>query len=192
MDAVRLVFERGEFDYNSSVMVFDALLYLSVSILPYVFRDSITRVYYAYDDAKTPFVVATSSIVLKVIFNYLFINVMGMQIGGITLSTSLVTLYNAVGLGLLMSRKIKLDYKELFINLAKMIFVGGISLVVSYLTAKILGLVLADSMTRVVFEMFRIALVSMVLAVTYIVLSLAFKVDYVDELKERIMSKLSK
>ena len=192
MDAVRLVFERGEFDYNSSVMVFDALLYLSVSILPYVFRDSITRVYYAYDDAKTPFVVATSSIVLKVIFNYLFINVMGMQIGGITLSTSLVTLYNAVGLGLLMSRKIKLDYKELFINLAKMIFVGGISLVVSYLTAKILGLVLADSMTRVVFEMFRIALVSMVLAVTYIVLSLAFKVDYVDELKERIMSKFSK
>ena len=190
MDAVRLVFERGEFDYNSSVMVFDALLYLSVSILPYVFRDSITRVYYAFDDAKTPFVVATSSIVLKVLFNYLFINVLGMQIGGITLSTSLVTLYNAIGLGVLMGKKIKLDYKDLFINLAKMIFIGGIAFIVSLITAKILGYILEESMTRAVFEIFRIAVVSMVLMVTYIVLSLGFKVGYVDEVKDRIMAKI--
>ena len=81
MDCVRLVFERGEFNYNSSVMVFEALLYLSFSILPYVFRDSITRVYYAFDDARTPFLVAASSIVLKVVFNYIFITLMGMQIG---------------------------------------------------------------------------------------------------------------
>lgn len=190
MDAVRLVFERGEFDYNSSVMVFDALLYLSVSILPYVFRDSITRVYYAFDDAKTPFVIATSSIILKVLFNYLFINIMGMQIGGITLSTSLVTLYNAVGLGVLMHKKISLDYKDLFINLAKMIFVGFIVLGISYFTAQILGYVLADSMSRVMFEFVRIVVVSLVLSVTYIVLSLGFKVGYVDEVKERILAKI--
>ncbi len=192
MDAVRLVFERGEFDYNSSVMVFDALLYLSVSILPYVFRDSITRVYYAFDDAKTPFIVATSSIVLKVLFNYLFINIMGMQIGGITLSTSLVTLYNAIGLGLLMGKKIKLNYKDLFLNLAKMIFIGGIVFIVSYLTSKIVGFILGSEMNRVLFEIFRILIVSMVLSVTYIVLSLAFKIGYVDEVKERILSKILK
>lgn len=190
MDAVRLVFERGEFDYNSSLMVFEALLYLSVSILPYVFRDSITRVYYAYDDAKTPFVVATSSIVLKVLFNYIFITVMGMQIGGITLSTSLVTLYNAIGLGVLMNKKIKLDYKDLFVNLAKMIFIGGIAFVVSYLTARIIGFTLGDTMSRYLFETFRILMVSMVLMVTYVVLSLAFKVGYVDEVKERIFAKI--
>ncbi len=189
MDAVRLVFERGEFDYNSSIMVFDALLYLSVSILPYVFRDSITRVYYAFDDAKTPFLVATSSIVLKVVFNYLFINVMGMQIGGITLSTSLVTLYNAIGLGVLMGKKIKLDYKDLFVNLAKMILIGAIAFIVSFITAKIIGYTLGTSMNRYLFEMFRIAMVSMVLAVVYVVLSLAFKVGYVDEVKERIFAK---
>lgn len=192
MDAVRLVFERGEFDYNSSVMVFDALLYLSVSILPYVFRDSITRVYYAFDDAKTPFVIATSSIVLKVIFNYIFINIMGMQIGGITLSTSLVTLYNALGLGVLMSKKIKLNYKDLFINLAKMIFVGGIVFVISYLTSNILGYTLESSMNRVLFETLRITVVMVVLSVSYVVLSLGFKVGYVDEVKERIMAKLNR
>ena len=192
MDAVRLVFERGEFNYDSSVMVFDALLYLSVSILPYVFRDSITRVYYAYDDAKAPFIVATSSILLKVLFNYLFINVMGMQIGGITLSTSLVTLYNAVGLGILMHKKIRLDYKDLFINLGKMIIIGAITLGLSFVTAKIVGFMLEDVMNRALFEIFRIAIVSAVLSVTYVVLSLAYKVGYVDEVKERIMAKFNK
>jgi hypothetical protein len=117
---------------------------------------------------------------------------MGMQIGGITLSTSLVTLYNAIGLGVLMGKKIKLDYKDLFVNLAKMIFIGGIAFVVSLLTAKILGYVLAGSMTRQIFEIFRIAVVSMVLTVTYVVLSLGFKVGYVDEVKERILAKIMK
>lgn len=191
MDAVRLVFERGEFDYNSSVMVFEALLYLSVSILPYVFRDSITRVYYAFDDAKTPFLVAASSIVLKILFNYIFITVMGMQIGGITLSTSLVTLYNAVGLGVLMNKKIKLDYKDLFINLAKMIFIGAFSLALSFVTANFIG-TFEPLMSKSLFEISRIIAVSVVLAVSYIALSFIFKVGYVDEVKDRILAKVLK
>ena len=191
MDAVRLVFERGEFDYTSSVMVFEALLYLSVSILPYVFRDSITRVYYAFDDARTPFVIAASSIVLKVLFNYIFITVMGMQIGGITLSTSLVTLYNAIGLGVLMSKKIRLNYKDLFVNLAKMVFVGGLSLVLCLFTAKGLGKY-SDIMNLQMFEIMRILVVSTVLTCSYVIMSLALKIGYVDELKERILAKISK
>ena len=191
MDAVRLVFERGEFDYTSSVMVFEALLYLSVSILPYVFRDSITRVYYAFDDARTPFVIAASSIVLKVLFNYIFITVMGMQIGGITLSTSLVTLYNAIGLGVLMSKKIRLNYKDLFVNLSKMVFVGGLSLVLCLFTAKWLGKY-SDIMNLQMFEIMRILVVSTVLTCSYVVMSLALKIGYVDELKERILAKISK
>lgn len=190
MDVVRLVFERGEFDYNSSVMVFEALLYLSVSILPYVFRDSITRVYYAFDDAKTPFIVAASSIALKVLFNYIFINLMGMQIGGITLSTSLVTLYNAVGLGILINKKIKLNYKELFVNLAKMIVVGAICFAICFASAKIIETTLQNSMNLYIYEIFRTVIVSMILVVTYIVLSLGLKVGYIDEIQQRIVSKL--
>ena len=190
LDAVRLVFERGEFDYNSSLMVFEALLFLSVSILPYVFRDSITRVYYAFDDAKTPFVIAASSIVLKVFFNYLFINVMGMQIGGITLSTSLVTLYNAVGLGVLMYKKIKLDYKDLSVNLAKMVVIGAVSYALCFLTAK--STELLNIQNQSLLEITRIMSVTFVLAISYVVLSLVFKIGYVDEVKDRILAKLKK
>lgn len=107
MDAVRLIFERGAFDETATFMVTEALWFLSVSILPYVFRDSITRVYYSFNDSKTPFIVAFSSIVLKYLLNVIFISKMHMGIGGITLSTSLVTLFNACVLGSLIYKKLE-------------------------------------------------------------------------------------
>lgn len=64
-DGISLIFERGAFNANAVVMVSEALCFLSFSILPYVFRDSITRVYYAFNDSKTPFAIAMSSIGIK-------------------------------------------------------------------------------------------------------------------------------
>ena len=122
-------------------------------------------------------------------FNYLFITVLGWQIGGITLSTSLVTLYNAVGLGLLMHKKVKLDYKDLFVNLAKMVCIGAISFVLSILTAKFVGNYFSQLQVNVL-EILRIVLVSIVLFASYVGLSFVFKVGYVDEVKERILAKI--
>ena len=86
LDVVRLVFEHGVFDENASFMVTEALWFLSVSIIPYVFRDSITRVHYSFNDSKTPFLVAFSSIILNLLLNRILISKMKIGIGGITLS----------------------------------------------------------------------------------------------------------
>jgi len=191
LDCVRVVFERGAFTYSDSLMVFDALLYLSFSILPYVFRDSITRVYYAFDDSKTPFLIAASSIILKFVFNYIFITKLGWQIGGITLSTSLVTLYNAVALGLLMSKKIKLAYKDLFVNLLKMMFAGFITLIISLVSVKLLGLALT-SLPKSLVEIVKVSIVGVEIMVLYICFSLALKIGYIDEIKSRLLAKFRK
>ena len=183
LDCVRLVFERGAFTYSDSLMVFDALLYLSVSIIPYVFRDSITRVYYAFDDSKTPFLIAASSIILKFLFNYIFITKLGWQIGGITLSTSLVTLYNAVALGLLISKKVKMAYKDLFVNLLKMLFVGILTLIVCYFSAKCVS-----NLAIII----RMILITAEMTAVYLGLSYIFKVNYIGEILSRILSKVKK
>ena len=96
-DGISLVFERGAFNSDAVIMVTEALCFLSFSILPYVFRDSITRVYYAFNDSKTPFIIAMTSIALKAFLNYLLILKLDMGIAGITLSTTFVTLFaNAI------------------------------------------------------------------------------------------------
>lgn len=188
MDAVRLVFERGLFDEKATFMVTEALWFLSVSIIPYVFRDSITRVYYSFNDSKTPFVVAFSSIVLKLVLNYVLISKMHFGIGGITLSTSLVTLFNACVLGMFITKKMDMDYKSLFINLLKMVVAGVITSGICYLCAfefdKFVHL------AKVPFEIIKITFIAVVCMVIYIPLNLLFKMEYAGELFNRLSAKL--
>ena len=188
MDAVRLVFERGLFDEKATFMVTEALWFLSLSIIPYFFRDSITRVYYSFNDSKTPFVVAFSSIVLKLVLNYVLISKMHFGIGGITLSTSLVTLFNACVLGMFITKKMDMDYKSLFINLLKMVVAGVITGGICYLCAfefdKFVHL------AKVPFEIIKITFIAVVCMIIYIPLNLLFKMEYAGELFNRLSAKL--
>ena len=182
-DGISLVFERGAFDANAVIMVSEALCFLSFSILPYVFRDSITRVYYAFNDSKTPFIIAMSSIALKAFLNWLLILKLDMGIAGITLSTSFVTLFNAVFLGLFIHRKIRLDYKSLFKNFAKMLLAGCITFVIcGFICLWFDKLVLP----KYVFETVKIVIVIAVCFGIYASLNLLFKMDYARELANRI------
>ena len=190
LDGVRIVFERGAFDAKATFMVTEALWFLSVSILPYVFRDSITRVYYSFNDSVTPFVVAFSSIVLKVLLNILFINIMHMSIGGITLSTSLVTLFNAVVLGLLITKKMQMDYKTLFTNLLKMCAAGFVTFIIC--GAMSLWYDRFVELPKYVFELVKIGLIGIVCLAIYVELNLLMKMDYAQELFNRLVAKFKK
>ena len=190
MPAVRLIFERGEFDKYATFMVTEALWFLSVSIIPYVFRDSITRVYYAFNDSKTPFIVAFSSILLKYILNVVFIRKMHAGIGGITLSTSLVTLFNACVLGYFISRKMKMDYKSLFKNLLKMCVAGVITFGIS-----VISLILLNKYTMFsqrISDLISILLVSFICIFVYTGLNLLFRMEYASELADRVGKKFRK
>ncbi|MBR1425522.1 murein biosynthesis integral membrane protein MurJ [bacterium] len=188
LDAVKLIFEHGVFDENATFMVTEALWFLSVSIIPYVFRDSITRVFYSFNDSATPFTVAFSSIVLKVFLNWILISKMHFGIGGITLSTSLVTLFNACILGYFITRKIKMNYSSLFKNLGKMIVAGIITGIVCYAVA--LGFDGVLNLPKIPFETLKITIVGIVCLVVYIPLNLLFKMEYAGELFDRLRAKL--
>ena len=190
MDSVRLIFERGAFDTNATFMVTEALWFLSVSILPYVFRDSITRVYYSFNDSKTPFIVAFSSIVLKYLLNVIFISKLHMGIGGITLSTSLVTMFNACVLGALIYKKVRMDYKGLFTNLLKMGIAGGITLGICYFAAASFDKFV--HIQKTIFEIIKIASIGGICLVVYTALNLIFKMEYAQELSSRLMRKLKR
>ena len=190
LDSVRLVFERGAFDSEATFMVTEALWFLSVSILPYVFRDSITRVYYSFNDSATPFFVAFSSIVLKFLLNILLITKLGMGIGGITLSTSLVTLFNACVLGVLMKKKMEMDYKSLFVNLLKMVCAGAVTFAVCMLCAFAYDRYI--QLPAAAFELVKIGLIFVICMSVYVPLNLLMKMDYASELAERVFARLKR
>ena len=185
-DGISLVFERGAFNSDAVLMVTEALCFLSFSILPYVFRDSITRVYYAFNDSKTPFMIAASSIVLKIFLNWLLILKLDMGIAGITLSTSIVTLFNATVLGLLIHKKIKMDYGKLFLNFGKMITAGVLTFSICAFACKYFDTL---TLSKYVFEAAKLFGITTICIFTYACLNIFLKMEYAGELLKRIRKK---
>lgn len=177
-DAVQIVFQRGKFDNNAVSMVSQALVFLAPAIIPYVFRDSVTRIFYSFNDSKTPFIIACSSIILKFILNALFINKLG--IAAITLSTTLVTLVNGSLLGILIKKKINLGYKRYFTNLFKML---AAALCAYFIVIFLYNAWEYNSWLMHVFKAFSILVIYLAL---YTFLAVLFKTEYTKELLERI------
>ncbi|MBQ9688466.1 murein biosynthesis integral membrane protein MurJ [bacterium] len=192
-DAIKLIFQRGAFDERAVLMVTQALICLAFAILPYLFRDSITRIYYSFNDSKTPFMTALFCIGLKIFLNWLFVLQLkiGNGIGGITLSTSIVTLCNATLLGCLVSKKIKMNYGELFKNLGKMLFAAGVTLTACYGCG-----IWFDSVFAYLgspwFEIAKILTIFVVCVVVYVPMNLTLKNEYAIELFERLFNKIRK
>ncbi|MGD9579866.1 MAG: murein biosynthesis integral membrane protein MurJ [Vampirovibrionia bacterium] len=105
VDGIRVLLERGQFDSGDTLMVSSALIFLSFSIIPYVARDTVTRVFYAFGDSKTPLYVGLLAIIVNAVMDYVLVAPLG--VGGITLSTTIVTIFNLTLLVILLRLKIK-------------------------------------------------------------------------------------
>lgn len=177
-DAIYLLFQRGAFDSEDTILVTKALLFLSISIIPYVARDTLTRVFYSFDDSKTPFMVAGLSIFVKIIMNMLCVDRFGLA--GITLSTTAVTFFNMFMLGILLKKKIDMEYYRLVPSLIKILCITLI-VYVSGMAMKSLWMPL-DKMYLTI-DMIILLIASSVL---YFALALLFKVPVAVQIFERI------
>lgn len=184
-NAIQLIFQRGEFNEVATMMVSEALCYLSISIIFYVFRDSITRVFYAFNDSRTPFLVALSSIVIKFILNFFFVKQLG--IGGITLSTSFVTLINGFWLGLLIKKKMSMDYGIYFKNLIKMALISVVTYYVCLGTYRVWDAHIAPTQLTLIA---KIVVITLICCIVYSAFAAVARIPYVFELYGRVKGKL--
>ena len=120
----------------------------------------------------------------------IFINHLHLGIGGITLSTSLVTLFNATLLGFLISKKIKMNYGILFKNLLKMCIAGVITFVICFISAVAFDKFI--ELPKYVFEIVKISSIGLMCLGIYIWLNIVFKMDYAQELFDRVKAKICK
>lgn len=172
-DAIYLLFQRGAFNAYDTMMVTKALLFLSISIIPYVARDTLTRVFYSFDDSRTPFLVAMGSIAVKVIMNLLCVDRFGMA--GITLATTAVTFFNMFMLGLLLRKKINMGYSKLVSPLLK---TASVTMIV-YLVGIILKSLF--EFHSKIFLGIELTTILVLCTILYFVLALWFKIPVAQE-----------
>jgi putative peptidoglycan lipid II flippase len=101
-----LLYQRYQWGPAATEMVVSALIFFVPSIIFYIGRDLITRVFYALQDSKTPYRVAILAIFIKAFLDYLLVIVIPMKVSGISLATSIITVFNLSLLAFLLRRKI--------------------------------------------------------------------------------------
>jgi len=124
---IRLIFQHGSFDASGTKMVSQAMIGLAFQMIPYFARDSITRVFFAYHDSKTPLIVALIAIGFNAFFDWLFAGYMGLGVMGITLSTTAVTIINMTLLSILSKKHIPhLGFRKMLAPLLKLSASGSL------------------------------------------------------------------
>ncbi|MBI3591235.1 MAG: murein biosynthesis integral membrane protein MurJ [Candidatus Melainabacteria bacterium] len=101
---VEIVFQRGAFNERSTLLTSSILVALLLSMIAYVARDTLTRVFYSLGDSKLPLLVAVFSILLKIFLNSVLVE--KFKAPGIAFSTSIVTGFNFLLLLFLLRKKI--------------------------------------------------------------------------------------
>lgn len=186
-DAIRLLFERGAFNSQDTLMVTNALIFLSISIFFYVARDTLTRIFYAFDDTKTPFLIAVMSIFTKAVMNFFLTKPFGLA--GITLSTAVMAGINFLWLAFLVRKKIDLDFKRIRTPLLKITSATVVMTIVAYGSNLLLHILLPENNIYLAINL----MTSCILAfAAYLAVSLMLKFDIAEQLLDKIKIKFSK
>lgn len=188
--SVALLFERGEFDAHDTLLVTTVLVVLSLSILPYMLRDGVTRIFYAFNDSKTPLIAGLLSIVVNAVFNALLVGPFG--VGGIAFATVIVTVFNAVVLSILVRHHIAdLGISECWGPALKMMGAAGIAAIAGYFALQ--GLAMLYSVLHIT-QLHLVSLINilaglLVVGLVYYPLLLVMKITLAKRLLDRLLRR---
>ena len=91
---VRIVFERGAFDQESTKMTAIALSCYSIGMVGFGIREILNKVFYSIQDTKTPMINGTMEVLLNIILNVSFIKILGYK--GLAMATSISSILTTV------------------------------------------------------------------------------------------------
>jgi len=103
-DIVRIVYERGQFDADATLMTTNAFIWYLPSILSSVFYFFLVRFYYALRDTKTPMFCGAIAITVNIAFSIILVRRMGTA--GLALSSSIGSMVSAFLLLLFLRKKL--------------------------------------------------------------------------------------
>jgi putative peptidoglycan lipid II flippase len=191
---IRLIFEHGKFNADDTQLVSMAVMFQALQIIPYFARDSITRVFYAFQDSKTPLLVGLFTIFSKAALNALLVPKFG--VGGITFAITLVTFINMILLGFLSKKHIQdLGFKEMVLPFAKLAMAGGLMAATCWGVNAGLTQIAPHGLGGLNphwVGYLRIAVAALLGCGVYVLAALLLKVNEAQYLQERLLSRFLK
>lgn len=118
---VRFVYERGEFNAESTALTASALLFYSLGMAGFGISEILNKAFYSLKDGKTPMVVAVFGITLNIVLSFFFVKGIGSGLWGVALAASIASNVIACLLLFLLNKRLRiLSWRDL-INTVKLL-----------------------------------------------------------------------
>lgn len=182
---VRLFFQRGAFDATATKMTSGALLFYSIGLIGASLRLMLNKVFYSFQDTKTPMVNGMIAVVLNVVLNLALVKSMDHQ--GLALATSISTTVTTLMLFVKLRKRLgPIGIKHYLICFVKTLtasFIMGIVVMLVYVS------LLKSLPTSTIYEFIALCLAILLGVIVYFIACSLLRVKEVAILKSSILKK---
>ncbi|GAI73806.1 unnamed protein product [marine sediment metagenome] len=128
---IKVLFERYNFGPMDTKKVAYILIFHSLGLIFFGLLMILNRIFYAFKNVKTPLKVASFSIIVNFILDWILIKFM--DVGGLALSTTLVALCNVAILIIILRKKIgNFGGRRIFVSYGKILAAAAVMSAVLY------------------------------------------------------------
>lgn len=182
-EIVALLFKRGVFDEKAVLMTVQALTFYSLGLCFFGLNQTITPVFYASKDTKTPMLIALFMCISNIVLNVILM--FPLKHAGLALATSITAMIQfIVMLKILIKRFPEIKLKGMIRNSVKIII---ISVILFYIIRIISHFWLTQT-----FIMLAVKVMSMGLiwTLSFLLLGIIFKLEYWDVFYQKLCKKI--
>lgn len=167
---ISLVYQRGAFTEFDVSITSSALFFFALGMFGYGMQTILSRAFYAEQNGKIPFIAGLVSIVVNVVLCQILVD--KMSVAGLALASAISSTVYGIALYIPLKRRFKDRSTNGFaVSIIKMIFCAVVMSAVVVLMRNFLW----DTASSFVFKIIVIALMVIVGAAVYIILSMAIK-----------------
>lgn len=157
---VELVFERGQFTPEDTLITSGALIMYALSLMGIAIREIMSKSFYSLGDTKTPTITMVYMVIVNVLGNIILSRMLGIQ--GLALATSISSIFGAVVLAVKLRknigrfpriRKYMIDILKMFISTILMAAISFsiYQLLLGLISSNILALLIAIIIAVIVY-----------------------------------------
>lgn len=103
---ISILFQRGEFDYRTTLLTAEALLYYSLGLWAIAGTRIILPTFYSLQDTRTPVKIAIFTLLANIILSIILAFPLGLRHGGLALATSISSAINMMALLVILRKRL--------------------------------------------------------------------------------------
>lgn len=177
---IQVVFERGEFTADDTILTANALKLYSVGMIGYAICEILNKSFYAIQDGKTPMATSIFGVLVNLAAAFVFVKGFSMGVGGLALASAVSSLAMAAVLLLMMNRRKAATFNKGFaLNFVKILVGGGAS---AFVASGIYTLI-RDLGQGVVWTFIKLCIAAVPALLVYAAVLIVLKTDEIKQIR---------